>query len=368
MEYFDPLGVEDSRFHDKIPRRRDRLRQAASRGTSAAGVRRSWHIDMRELQAMKSSLSRRTFCRAATFTWLAAQLPRAIAATPSSAFGALSTAEEVTAGLDLTGMTAVVTGCNSGIGYETMRVLALRGAHVIGTARTVEKGRQACDSVKGKATPVVMELTDFDSIVACAGEIQSMNVSIDMLILNAGIVLGELQQVNGIEKQFVVNHLGHFILTNRMLDRVKAARQGRVVVVGSGSHRNAPEGGIQFDKLSGEGWSDRGYAHSKLANGLFSLELAKRLEGTHATSNCVSPGPVRTNIRRYVSSSTPDSAKSPAQGAATTCYVATSRALANVSGEYFADCNPVQQSAYQSDPAMAAKLWEVSAGLTRKYL
>lgn len=90
-----------------------------------------------------------------------------------------------------------------------MRVLALRGAHVIGTARTLEKGRQACNSVRGKATPAIMELTDFDSIVSCADEIQSMNASVDMLILNAGIVLDELQQVNGIEMQFVVNHLGH---------------------------------------------------------------------------------------------------------------------------------------------------------------
>ena len=317
---------------------------------------------------MKSGLSRRAFFHGATFAWLAAQLPRAIAATPSSAFGPHSTAEEVTAGLDLAGMTAVVTGCNSGIGYETMRVLALRGAHVIGTARTLEKGRQACNSVKGKTTPVVMELTDFASIVACADAIQSMQISVDMLILNAGIVLGKLEQVNGIEKQFVVNHLGHFILANRLLNRVKAARQGRVVVVGSGSHRNAPEGGIQFDKLSGEGWSDRGYAHSKLANGLFSLELAKRLRGTHATSNCLSPGPVLTNIRRNVSSSAPDNAKSPAEGAATICYVATSRALADVSGEYFADCNPKQPSAYQTDPAMAAELWAVSSQLTRKYL
>lgn len=317
---------------------------------------------------MKTSLSRRTFLQGATFAWLASQLPRAIAAPPRSVFGARSTAEEVTAGLNLAGMTAVVTGCNSGIGYETMRVLALRGAHVIGTARTLEKGRQACNSVRGKATAVVMELTDFDSIVSCADEIQSMNVSVDMLILNAGIVLDELQQVNGIEMQFVVNHLGHFILTNRLLNRVKAARQGRVVVVGSGSHRNPPEGGIQFHNLSGEGWSGRGYAHSKLANGLFSLELAKRLQGTRATSNCVTPGHVRTNILRNVSSSAANDAKSPAQGAATVCYVATTPALENVSGEYFADCNPAQPSAYQSDPAMAAKLWDVSMEMTQKYL
>jgi NAD(P)-dependent dehydrogenase (short-subunit alcohol dehydrogenase family) len=318
---------------------------------------------------MQGEWNRRAFMRGVTCACLAvAGLPQlARAETPRSPFGFQSTAEEVTAGLDLTGMTALVTGCNSGIGYETMRVLALRGAHVIGTARTMEKGREACRSVSGKTTPVVLELTDFNSIVACANEVQRMNVALDMLILNAGIVLGKLEQVYGLEKQFVVNHLGHFILTNRLLDRVTGAKQGRVVVVGSGNHRDAPAGGIQFERLSGEGWKG-GYAHSKLANGLFSLELSKRLKNTRATSNCVTPGPVRTNILRNVSSSAKDYPKSPAQGAATQCYVATNPALAKVSGEYFADCNPKEQHPAQMDAAMASKLWKVSTDLTRRYL
>jgi NAD(P)-dependent dehydrogenase (short-subunit alcohol dehydrogenase family) len=288
--------------------------------------------------------------------------------TPRSAFSEHATAEEVTAGLNLAGMTAVVTGCNSGLGLETMRVLALRGAHVIGTARTIEKGREACASVQGKTTPVVLELTDFDSVVACAAEIQKTNVALDMLILNAGIVLRRLEQVNGLEKQFVVNHLGHFILANRVLDRVRAARQGRVVVVGSGLHQRAPEGGIQFGDLSGKGWSDLAYEHSKLANGLFSLELSKRLRGTHATSNCVSPGLVLTNLARNVDASKLPPRRPVEEGAATTCYVATSPALANTTGEYFSNCNPAPQGKYQTDAAMAAKLWDVSTELTRKYL
>ena len=296
---------------------------------------------------------------------LASAALRANAETPRSTFGAGSTAEEVTAGLDLSGKTAVVTGCNSGIGFETMRVLALRGAHAIGTARTREKGVEACGKVKGRATPVVLELTDFASVMACADHIRAITPRIDMLILNAGIVLGRhLEQVYGLEKQFVVNHLGHFLLTTRVLDLVQAAPQGRVVTVGSGNHRDAPPGGIQFDALSGKGWEGRGYPHSKLANGLFSLELAKRLKGTRATSNCLTPGPVRTNIRRYTLGSGPKEMKSPEQGAATQCYVATSPQLVNVSGEYFSNCNPAPQSAYQQDAAMAAKLWEVSTRLT----
>lgn len=303
------------------------------------------------------------------FAGLAASaVSSSFADAPRSAFGPQSTAEDVTNGLDLSGKTAVVTGCNSGIGFETMRVLALRGAHVIGTARTRNKGREACAKVNGRATPVVLELTDFPSVVACADRIRALSWRIDMLILNAGIVLGALEQVYGLEKQFVVNHLGHFLLANRVLDLVRAAPQGRVVTVGSGNHRDAPPGGIQFDNLSGEGWAASGYHHSKLANGLFSLELAKRLAGTRSTSNCVTPGPVRTNILRNVSSSTAHQTKSPAQGAATQCYVATNPLLAKISGEYFKDCNPAPQSDNQRDAAMAAKLWEVSTQLTLKYL
>jgi NAD(P)-dependent dehydrogenase (short-subunit alcohol dehydrogenase family) len=317
-------------------------------------------------------MDRRAFSRSAFWIALAGRwsLSGAGAAeTPRSAFNEHSTAEEVTAGLNLAGMTAVVTGCNSGLGLETMRVLAVRGAHVIGTARTIEKGRDACASVTGTTTPVALELTDFDSVVACAAQIQKMNVAIDMLILNAGIVLRRLEQVNGLEKQFVVNHLGHFVLTNRLLDRVRAARQGRVVVVGSGLHQRAPEGGIQFGDLSGKSWSDRAYEHSKLANGLFSLELSRRLRRTRATSNCVSPGFVRTNLSRNVDTSKlPPNARPVGEGAATTCYVATSPALANTTGEYFSNCNPAPQGEYQADAAMATKLWDVSTELTRKYL
>jgi NAD(P)-dependent dehydrogenase (short-subunit alcohol dehydrogenase family) len=315
-------------------------------------------------------MNRRDFLQRATLAAAATQISaRASAETPRSQFTRDSTAEEVTAGLNLTGKTAVVTGCNSGIGFETMRVLALRGAHVIGTARTLAKGKEACGKVSGKTTPVALELTDFDSVVACANTIRDMKVGIDMLILNAGIILGDWQQVNGIEKQFVVNHLGHFILTNRLRERVTSLEGGRVVVVGSGNHRDAPEGGIQFNDLSGRDWYRRGYAHSKLANGLFSFELSQRLLKTRATSNCVTPGPVDTNIRRDLpASSTPPNLKSPAQGAATVCYVAAHPAVKFVTGEYFSDCNPAAQSAYQTDRAMAAKLWQVSTQLTRRYL
>jgi NAD(P)-dependent dehydrogenase (short-subunit alcohol dehydrogenase family) len=311
-------------------------------------------------------MHRRDFLSRVSLTALAAQ---PLASLADTACGPTSTAEEVTTGLNLSGKTAVITGCNSGIGLETMRVLALRGAHVIGTARTIEKGQEACAQVKGRATPVVLELADFSSVVACAEAIRKMNVGIDRLILNAGIVMPQWRAIDGIEQHFLVNHLGHFLLTQRLLGRVTAAEQGRVVVVGSGNHRDAPEGGIQFDDLSGKSWKNGYYAHSKLANGLFSLELSKRLRGTRATSNCLTPGAVDTNIRRHLArDDRPDQLKSAAEGAATVCYVATAPSLANVTGEYFKDCSPAPQHTYQTDAAMAKKLWDVSIALTRKYL
>jgi len=322
-----------------------------------------------------TTLDRRRFVECSALLAVAAYVGRAGAQdTPRSSFGRDATAEQVTEGIDLTGKTIVVTGCNSGIGLETMRVLALRGAHVIGTARTPERGQEACAGVEGKATPVVLELADFDSVVACADAIRALDVAVDGIVCNAGVLLMQLEQVRGMETQFVVNHLGHFILVNRLLDRVTAAPQGRVVVVGSTAHRQPPPGGIQFDNLSGKGWERQAYGHSKLANGLFSFELAKRLAGTRATSNSLHPGVVATNIMRNLNFTPPAGGanrgggggfafESPAQGAATSCYLASNPSLAGVSGLYFEDCNPVDP-----DAAMAARLWQVSAELTRAYL
>ena len=333
-----------------------------------------------------TTLDRRRFIERSTLLAVAAYVGRAGAQdAPRSTFPPDATAEQVTEGIDLTGKTIVVTGCNSGIGLETMRVLALRGAHVVGTARTLERGQEACASIAGNATPVVLELSDFDSVVACAESIRALDTPIDALVCNAGVLLVQLEQVRGLERQFVVNHLGHFILVNRLLDRVIAGPQGRVVVVGSMSHAQPPPGGIQFDNLSGQGWERQAYGHSKLANGLFSFELAKRLAGTRATSNSLHPGVVATNIMRNLNFTPPAgggnrgggggggggggfSFEQPAQGAATSCYLASHPSLAGVTGLYFVDCNPAEPSALQKDPALAARLWQVSEELTRPYL
>lgn len=316
-------------------------------------------------------IDRRQFLAGSAGVAIASNLPASAEYAhdvPRSLFGPTATAEAVTAGIDLTDRTALVTGCNSGIGYETMRVLALRGAHVLGTARSMEKGREACRSVDGLCTPLLLELTDFDSVVACAEQIQAMNLPLDILICNAGVLFREHRQVGNLEMHFVVNHLGHFLLVNRLIDDVIAAPQGRVIVVGSRSHRRVER--IAFDDLSGRSWTFSAYGHSKLANGLFSLELARRLESSNATSNSLHPGSVDTNIFRNAER-TPRPGrilKSPAEGAATVCYLATSTKLAGVSGYYFVDCNPLEPSAPMQDVDMARKLWEVSEQLVSDYL
>jgi len=298
---------------------------------------------------------------------------------PRSEFGFATTCDEVAAGHDLTGKTVLITGCNSGLGYESMRTLAAQGAHVIGTGRTMEKARTACDSVTGKTTPLVCELTNFDSVVACADAVKLIGEPIDILMCNAGIMaLPELEQVNGLEKQFVVNHLGHYILTRRLLGKVEAAPAGRIVILSSIGYKNAPPEGIQFDNLSGEnGYKPfAAYGQTKLANALFARELARRYADTNVTSNSLHPGMVATNLARYITGKPRDPEaplrkgfKTADQGAATQVYVAIDANLDGVSGFYFEDCNPVEpEGPHMHDDALALKLWDVSEELTAEYL
>lgn len=302
---------------------------------------------------------------------------------PVSQFDKSATAEEVTEGLDLSGKLAVVTGCTSGIGFETMRVLAKRGAHVVGTSRSLERAEQACRSVIGTTSPVQLDLGDFDSVVRCASDILSLRSPIDMLILNAGYRGGgnERQLVDGVEKHFVINHLGHFILVNRLLARLYVSVQGRVVTVASRTaYRDAPEEGILFDDLAMQrDYSDSmAYGHSKLANALFSLKLAELLRGTRMTSNALHPGVISTELSRNLNPLTrfiwnayvSVNGKTVEQGAATTCYVATAPALGNVSGKYFEDCNAVtiEGQGHMQNMAMADRLLDKTIELTAEWL
>jgi NAD(P)-dependent dehydrogenase (short-subunit alcohol dehydrogenase family) len=298
---------------------------------------------------------------------------------PKSGFNSSSTAEEVTEGLDLSGLTIAITGANSGLGYETMRVLALRGAHIIGIARTQAKAEEACASIQGETTPMFLDLADWESVVRCAEKIRASNAPLDGLITNAGIMaLPELELVNGIEKQFAVNHLGHFILINQLREPILAAPQGRFTLLSSLAHRRA-DNGIEFDNLDGSKHYDpfTAYGVSKLANALCARELAAQISHTDATSNSVHPGVIRTNLVKNLPAWQQWGAKyfgwiflkTIEEGAATTCYVATNPGLVDVRGFYFADCNVDKgETPYMQDDAMAKKLWQVSEDLTRDYL
>lgn len=301
---------------------------------------------------------------------------------PQSRFDAGSTAEEVTEGLDLSGKVAIVTGCTSGIGFETMRVLAMRGAYVAGTSRSLARAQEACDRIDGLRTPLELELSDPDSIVRCANQVRSLNSPIDILVCNAGYRGGgnDRETIDGIEKHFAINHLGHFLFVNRLLDKLYNAWQGRVVVVASrAAYRGAPEDGIRFDDLAFEReYSDSlAYGHSKLANVLFSLGLARRLKGTRITSNALHPGVINTDIDRNLSAVTrfafgvltAITGKSIEEGAATSCYVATNPLLGSTSGRYFEDCNAVQvPDSHLGNIEMSDRLWHLSETLLADYL
>jgi WW domain-containing oxidoreductase len=289
--------------------------------------------------------------------------------TGPSGFGYGSTAEEVTEGLDLTGRTMLLTGCNSGIGKETLRVLAKRGAHVLAAARTVDKAEGACDEVGGKTTPLACELSEPASVQACAAEVVSLGEPLSAIICNAGIMaLPKLHLQHGYELQFFTNHIGHFLLVTSLLDQL--AEDGRVVMVSSDAHKGAPSAGIQFDNLDGRrGYSPwANYGQSKLANLLFANQLAKRLEGTAKTANSLHPGVIHTNLSRSMNPiarvaltiGAPLVLKSIPEGAATQCYLAVHPNVAGVSGKYFADCNESQPSRHGRDGALAKRLWDVS--------
>ena len=286
-----------------------------------------------------------------------------------SGFGYGSTAEEVTEGLSLEGKTYLVTGCNSGLGQEALRVLAMRGARVVGTARSVAKAKEACDAVKGNTVPLACELADPVSVRACVEEVNRLGLKLDGLICNAGIMaLPRLEKAFGYELQFFTNHIGHFILVTGLLEQLTDT--GRVVLLSSAAHLRAPKGGIQFDNLSGDkgysAWAN--YGQSKIANLLFAKELARRFTGTNKTANAVHPGVIRTNLGRHMNSVAgfvfglfgPLVLKNVPQGAATEVFVATHPSVKDTSGKYFADCNVTSPRKDAEDAELAKKLWEVS--------
>ncbi|MDX1958335.1 MAG: SDR family oxidoreductase [Leptospiraceae bacterium] len=289
-------------------------------------------------------------------------------------FGYGSTALEVTEGIDLKGKTFLVTGCNSGLGKETARVLALRGGKVIGTARTSEKAKEAIQEIGGFAG-YACELSEPSSIRSCIAEIVKDKHTLDAIICNAGIMaLPNLEKKFGYELQFITNHIGHFILVNGLLGQL--SEYGRVILVSSTAHTAAPISGIDFDNLDGSKgyrpWTF--YGQSKFANLLFAKELARRFSGTKKTAFALHPGVIKTNLSRHMGGvvnflfGTLGALflKTIPQGAATQTYLATAPNVESKSGYYYADCNPAFSRPDADNASLAKKLWEVSESIVEK--
>jgi NAD(P)-dependent dehydrogenase (short-subunit alcohol dehydrogenase family) len=278
---------------------------------------------------------------------------------------------------DMEGKTVVVTGANSGIGFETAVALASMGGRVLVTARNADKGRAAVAAIarrlrgEGRVQLVVFDLADLASVRRGAAEILEQTPTLDVLVNNAGLVLSErAETVDGYEATFAINHLGPFLLTNLLLERIVASAPARVVNVASTAH-NAARKGIPFDDLQSTGRyrGMRVYGQSKLANMLFTLELARRLEGRGVTANSLHPGTVRSgyggsgDARGLLAFGIKIASPfflSPAKGARTSVYLASSPEVEGVSGEYFVKCKPRTPRRWAQDPDAALRLWQVS--------
>ncbi|XP_035288518.1 dehydrogenase/reductase SDR family member 13-like [Anguilla anguilla] len=280
----------------------------------------------------------------------------------------------------LHGKTAIVTGANAGIGKATALELARRGARVILACRSQERAEAAVRDIKresGNAEVVYMQLdlASLQSVRSFAETFLKTEPRLDLLINNAGLIL-EGKTEDGFGMIFGVNHLGHFLLTLLLLERLKECGSSRVINVSSTSYTL---GAIDFNYLSthkelGVGGSSfrlfKLYGHSKLCNMLFTHELAKRLQGTSVTCYSVHPGPVKTEITRhtiiwyfYVPTSwlfTVD----PDSGAQTTLHCALQEGIEPLSGRYFSNCAEEEVLPKAKDDAVARKLWEVSERLS----
>ncbi|XP_041797500.1 retinol dehydrogenase 13 isoform X2 [Chelmon rostratus] len=282
--------------------------------------------------------------------------------------------------LRLDGKTVLITGANTGIGKETSRDLAGRGARVVMACRDLTRAEQAAEEIRqatGNGNVVIrhLDLASLYSVRQFAKEFLDTEDRLDILINNAGVMMcPKWLTEDGFETQLAVNHLGHFLLTNLLLPKLKSSAPSRVVTVSSIAHRG---GRIDFDDLffSRRRYSSlESYRQSKLANVLFSRELARRLRGSGVSSFCLHPGVIRTELGRHVQGwfpllgallSLPSLLlmKTPRQGSQTTVYCAVTPGLEGRSGAYFSDCAEKEAAPEGRDDAVARKLWEESTRL-----
>ncbi|MED5815019.1 SDR family NAD(P)-dependent oxidoreductase [Mycolicibacterium sp. 050232] len=285
---------------------------------------------------------------------------------------------------DQSGRTAVVTGANTGLGLETAKALAAKGAHVVLAVRNLDKGRDAADWIAHTAPGAdvalqELDLTSLDSIHAAADQLKSTHSTIDLLINNAGVMFTPREKTkDGFELQFGTNHLGHFALTGLLIDHVLAAPGSRVVTVSSQGHRMAR--GIRFDDLQWERSYNRvgAYGQAKLANLLFTYELQRRLAGTHTIAAAAHPGGSRTELTRNLPTVAGAVFKpfeflfqSADMGALPTLRAATDPGV--LGGQYFGPDGLGEQRGYPKvvasstashDTEAQRRLWTVSEELT----
>lgn len=293
--------------------------------------------------------------------------------TGLNGFGCGSVAEEVTDGVDLSGRTFLLTGCGSEVGLETLRVLILRGARVIATARSLDTAARACAGLNGpgEGVPMACDLSEPDSIGALVAELRSNGTVLSGLIANEAVVAPPERIVkHGVELQLLVNHVGHFLILAGMVDRLTF--DTRVVVVSSPAHRWSWPEGLRLDDLAAEreysAWS--AYGQSKLANLLFARHLAERL-APDQTANSLHQGAARAVVASGPGGLVRDlgavlGARPAPQAAATQCYLAAHPSAAAITGQYLADCNPVPTSGHGADDALARALWEETEAIAAR--
>jgi len=291
--------------------------------------------------------------------------------------GARSTANQVLAGVDLSRKWIVVTGCNEEIGFETMNALAANGAHVFGLANSLTSAKNACDQIGPRATPIVCDLADLDSVAAAAEKIRGLQVSLDAIIANSEVASPPtLRTRYGVELQFLSNHIGHFTLVNRLLDLVRNGTGRIVIVSSSASVVRAPREGIMFDNLDGHRFYDpmTFYGQSKFAVALYAKELSRRLRSRAIAVNSLHPGATKgTDLRkdvflplRVVRSTVQQLMKSASQNAATGALLAASPCVTGITGEYWSDCQVAAGNPLLNDGELAKRLWEVSKQIVRR--
>lgn len=274
---------------------------------------------------------------------------------------------------NMTGKICLVTGGTNGIGKATAQSLAQIGATVVIVGRDPLKTTQLVEEIRTTSGnknvgSLLADLSSQQEVRRLANEFKSNYSRLDVLLNNAGAVFMQRQlSVDSVEMTFALNHLASFLLTNLLLDTLKTSAPARIINVSSNAHTS---GRIDFDNLqSGREYSPRVYENSKLANILFTVELARRLEGTGVTVNALHPGFVATGFAKnngkvmaaLISIFAPLVARSPAKGAETSIYLASSSNVEGITGKYFYDSQVIPPAPQATDMVLARKLWDVSA-------